>query len=235
MTSPATGPLRLLVVEDEALYREMLATCLAGEPAFTVVGAFENGDQAVGEAERLNPAVAILDFELPGSMHGIDLGLALRRARPGLGIVLLSNHAVPQLLSTLPAEAVSGWSYLVKRSVADLASLKQAILAAAAGSVAIDATLVRAMRPRGGSPIEALTPEQREVLQLVAEGYSDAAIAALLGRDEIGVAATVAQIYDALAIDRHDRAVQPRVRAVLMYLQQTRLRGPVPRDLPSAS
>jgi len=72
-------------------------------------------------------AAAILDIHLPGTMDGIELGLALRQQLPNMGVVLLSNHAIPQLLSSLPPEAVAGWSYLLKKSVSDVDALTRAV------------------------------------------------------------------------------------------------------------
>jgi len=228
------APIRVVLVEDEGLYREMLATCLAGEPDLEVAGSFESADQALRAIDEIEPDVAILDFELPGSLHGIDLGLALRRRLPRIGIVLLSNHAVPHLLSTLPAEAVPGWAYMVKKSVADVATLTRAIRAAAAGIVAIDSNLIGAMRPRAGSRLEALSARQREILEMLAQGFSNAAIGDAVKATELSIAEEVSGLFDDLGIDRADRAVAPRVRAVLAYLQETRIRWTSPgTDLPA--
>lgn len=215
--------LRVVIVEDEGLYREMLATCLTGQPTVKVVGAFTNGDQLLAQVDELQPDVAILDFELPGLMHGIALGRALRRERPGVGIVLLSNHAVPHLLSTLPPELLAGWAYLLKKSVANVATLTRAISASAAGIVSLDSSLVAVMRPRSGSHIARLTSPQREVLDLLAQGYSNAGIAAILRLEEKAVALVVQALYADLGIETHNRAFQPRVQLVLTYLNQTRM------------
>src|SRR5207244_2962074 len=98
------------------LYRNLLAVCLSRQPMLYVVGSFADSDEALAKVPELRPAAAILDIDLPGSMDGIELGLMLRRQLTSLGIVLLSNHAIPQLLSALPDESVGGWSYLLKKS-----------------------------------------------------------------------------------------------------------------------
>ena len=169
-------------------------------------------------------AAAILDIHLPGTMDGIELGLALRQQLPNMGVVLLSNHAIPQLLSSLPPEAVAGWSYLLKKSVSDVDALTRAVTGSVAGMMTLDSSLVAGMRTRQDGRLAHLTRRQREVLDLIAQGFTNAAIADALVLSEKSVEKHVSSLYDVLEIDRADRTVSPRVQAVLMYLKQTRTR-----------
>ncbi|MFS8583216.1 MAG: response regulator, partial [Limnochordales bacterium] len=89
---PAEQRLRVIVLEDEPLYLDLLVKALAWYPQFDIVGTFADARSCLAAAPALQPQVALLDIELPGDMTGIDVGLELRDALPGLGIVLLSNH-----------------------------------------------------------------------------------------------------------------------------------------------
>jgi DNA-binding NarL/FixJ family response regulator len=212
---------RVLLVEDEDLYRDLLRVVLSQKPRLTVVGAFADGESALSEAATLAPDVAILDIELGGSMNGVQLGLLLRRELPQLGIVLLSNHGDPEFISSLPREVMAGWSYLLKKSVSDVESLARAIEGAVAGFVVLDPQLVSRLQPRGGSKHSRLTPRQRAILALIAQGLTNAAIARQLVIAEKSVENQINAIYQELGIDRKDTSVQPRVKAVLTYLQES--------------
>ncbi|HLG73093.1 MAG TPA: response regulator transcription factor [Chloroflexota bacterium] len=224
MSEAGGAALRLVVVEDDDLYRNLLAVCLSRQPALFVVGSFADSDEALARIPELRPAAGILDIDLPGSMDGIELGLALRKQLPDLGIVLLSNHAIPQMLSALPEESVAGWSYLLKKSVSDVNALARAITGSVSGMVTLDPSLVAGLRPRENGRLAALTRRQREVLDLIAQGFTNAAIGEALVLSEKSVEKHVTSLYDALEIDRANAALTPRVEAVLMYLKETRSR-----------
>jgi DNA-binding NarL/FixJ family response regulator len=224
--SDGEGVLRLAIVEDDDLYRNLLTVCLARQPSFEIVGSFANSDEALADIPSLRSDAAILDIDLPGSMDGVSLGVALRQRQPELGIVLLSNHALPQLLSSLPPDSASGWSYLLKKSVSDVKMLARAISGSVTGLVTLDTALVAGMRARDNSPLMRLTRRQREVLELIAQGFTNAAIAEALVLTEKSVEKHVSSLYDSLDIDRGDSALTPRVQAVLLYLNETRSRPP---------
>ncbi len=219
-TRPAPAPpIKAVVVEDEGLFRDLLTTCLAQRGHMDVLAGFGDTDSALAQIPMLGPDVALLDIDLPGSVDGVGLGLELRKLMPALGIVLLSNHALPQLLTSLPREAVAGWSYLIKRSVGDVATLIRAVTGAISGLVTIDSSLVSGGPAREGSPLQRLTRRQREVLDLIAQGYTNAAIADALVVSEKSVEKHISSLYLELGINREDAALQPRVQAVLTYLR----------------
>lgn len=217
---------RLVVVEDDDLYRNLLTVCLSRRPTLSVIASFADSDEALAQAARHRPDAAILDIDLPGTMDGIQLGLALRKQLPQMGVVLLSNHALPRLLSLVSPESLAGWSYLLKKSVSDVDALARAITGSVAGLVTLDSSLVAGMRPRHDGHLADLTRRQREVLDLIAQGFTNAAIADALVLTEKSVEKHVSSLYDALEIDRGDSAVSPRVEAVLRYLKQTPARWP---------
>lgn len=226
MAEGAASTIRLVLVEDDDLFRNLLTVCLSRLPAFQVIATFSDSDDALARTASYRPDAAILDIDLPGAMNGVELGLALRRQLTHMGVVLLSNHAIPQLLSSLPPEAVGGWSYLLKKSVSDVDALARAISGSAAGMMTLDSSLVAGMRPRHGGHLADLTRRQREVLDLIAQGFTNAAIADALVLTEKSVEKHVSSLYDALDINRRDPTVSARVEAVLLYLQATRTRFP---------
>ncbi|MBI3970163.1 MAG: response regulator transcription factor [Chloroflexi bacterium] len=216
------GPVTVALVEDEPLYRDLLQVALARHPRLRVAGAFADGEAALAALPALRPRVALLDIALPGPYHGVELGLRLRAALPELGIVLLSNHADPQYLAAVPPAAAAGWSYLLKRSVADVETLVRAIAGAAAGAVVVDPAIVDALRPRPGSPLAALRARQRQILALVAQGYTNAAIAERLALAEKTVENQLNLLYRELGVSQAP-AAHPRVTATLLYLSESYL------------
>jgi transcriptional regulator with XRE-family HTH domain len=109
---------------------------------------------------RLAPQVAVLDIDLGRGLSGIQLGLRLREQLPSLGIVLLSNHWVPRFLAALPPPLMAGWCYLLKKSVADVATLGRTIAGAAAGLVVLDPHVVAGREPKPGGALARLPRRQ---------------------------------------------------------------------------
>ena len=236
MTAPTTAPaaspsaadrLRVILVEDENLFRDLLRAALSQHPRLEVVGAYADGPSAIEAAARLKPDVALLDIELGAEINGIQVGMLLRRQMPNIGIVLLSNQSSPRVLSAFPAETLSGWSYLLKGSVRDVASLERAIEGAAAGFMVLDPHLVNARRARSGGVIDRLTPRQREILSLVAQGYTNNAISEKLVIAVKTVEKQLNLLYQELGVDRGTSTLHPRVKAVLMYLDETHSDGQI--------
>ena len=218
--------IRVAIVEDESLFRDLLRTALSQYPGLEVLGGFADGEQAVEEIPALKPDVVLMDIELGGTLNGIQAAMVLRRKLPELGIVLLSNQGSPRVLSSLPPEAMSGWSYLLKQSVRDIGSLYRAIEGAASGLMVLDPALVANRRARSGGAIDRLTPRQREVLGLVAQGYTNNAIAEKLVVATKTVEKQLNLLYQELAVDRSTSALHPRVKAVLIYIEETQPDGP---------
>lgn len=212
--------IRVVVLEDEALYRDLLVKALSQYRDLEVVGAFDDGDTFLEAAADVNPQVALLDIDLPGHMNGIQVGLRLRDRLPGLGIVLLSNHRDPAFLWSLRQGKITGWSYLHKKSVGDVDALKRAIDGVVAGFVVLDRQLVEAALPKAESRIAGLSPRQLEILQFLAEGHTNMAMAEKLAISVKTVENHINVIYETLHISRSSR-YHPRVLAVLEYLSQS--------------
>lgn len=214
----ATREIRVGIVEDEAMIRSMLANTLDAETGLRVI----HVASGVADAKLLfTPGscdVAILDVNL-GSGNGISLGLQLQRADPRLGVMLLSSQDAMGLFNVVQDEASRPWSYLSKRSSFSRDVLVRAVHATAAGEVVIDPFLLRRSEPRAGSDIEKLTRSQFTTLRLVAEGFSNAAVAEKLGIAERSVESHLLSTYQKLGISGEGQ--NRRVAAVLKFLTQT--------------
>ncbi|MDR1117879.1 MAG: response regulator transcription factor, partial [Bifidobacteriaceae bacterium] len=162
--------------------------------------------------------LVLMDVAL-GDGNGVALGVSMQRADPDLTIMLLSSHDVMDLVVSIAANVPRPWSYLSKRSSVTRQVLFRAIDAAARGEVILDPELAERVSPREGTPVSKLSSAQMQVLRLVAQGFSNATAAELLGLSRRSVENHLQSIYRVLGITSHDAS--PRVAAVLQFLQQT--------------
>jgi len=213
-----TDPIRTIIVEDEPLYRQLLATSLGTLPRIQVLDSFSHGAEALSHLERLQPDVVLMDIQLATGDTGVVVGLKMRQKNPNLGIVLLSNHDEPGILKLIPRTEISGWCYLLKQSASNVQVVARAIEAAANGLVVLDSDLVRAYEPSPTSAFSGLTARQQELLALIAQGYSNLAIAQAMGITVKSVENYITQLYQSLHIEAHQDGLHPRVSAVLLYL-----------------
>lgn len=214
---------RILIVEDEDLFGELLRRTLAAEPGLEVLGVAQDGETAIRLAREARPDAVLVDIELPGEMDGIEAALRIKRERPETGIVILSNHRDRRYITSLPLEEIPGWSYLLKQTVPDLTTVVRAIQGSMLGMVTLDPALVASLRPRHGSTVDRLTPRQQEVLELIAQGYNNAAIAQRLTLAEKSVETYINAIYQELGLSR-EPDIHARVNATLLYLQESQTR-----------
>ena len=163
---------KVMIVEDEGLFRDMLKISLGFVPNLEVVDAVADGGTAIEAANRLEPDVILMDIELGSDPNGIAAGRVIKEQHPNMGIVILSSHRERQYLSLISAEESSGWSYLLKQSVSDAGALARAIEGAASGLVVMDPAVVNSLKLRKGSLTAGLTPRQQEVLNMMAQGYN---------------------------------------------------------------
>ncbi len=212
----AVRGLRLAIVEDDGLFRELLRCSLGTLGQCEVVGDYGEPDSALADLPSLTPDVLLLDIHLGKGRSGIDLGLALRRCLPDLGIVLLSHDADAGYLAALSDQDCIGWSYLVKKSVGDLETLNRAIRSSAAGLVVLDPLVVRGL---GRQTAPGASDREQQALELVAQGFSNSAIALRLCLSEKTVESLLSQMYRRLGIDTRDPKIHPRVRAAVMCLE----------------
>jgi DNA-binding NarL/FixJ family response regulator len=212
---------KLVIVEDEALFRELLIRTLSAEPGIEVVGVAQDGETAVKVAREKAPNAILMDIELSGEMDGIEAALQIKKDFPETGIVILSVHSDRRYVTSLPLDETKGWAYLLKHTVPDVATLVRAIEGSKMGMLVLDPMMVKNLRPKEGSKLEGLTPRQMEVLELIAQGYNNAAIAERLSLSEKSVETYINVIYQELHVS-HEAEIHSRVKATLIYLQESR-------------
>ena len=213
----------LLVVDDETLFRELLCRTLSGEPGLEVVGVAADGDSAVRLAKEKKPDVVLMDIEMPGELDGIEAALQIKKERPQTGVVILSAHSERRYVTSLPLEHMHGWAYLLKQTAPDLAAVVRAIQGSKAGMVVLDPSVVAGLKPKQGSAVARLNPRHQQVLELLAQGYSNAAIAQLLSLSRKSVETYINAIYQELHLS-HEQDIHARVKATLLYLESSRTR-----------
>lgn len=211
---------RIIIVEDEALFRELLRRTLESEPGLEVVGEAEDGETAISLADELNPDVILMDIELLGELDGIEAALQIKKKRPHIGIVILSVHRDRRYITSLPLEEVGGWAYLLKQTVPDLTTIIRAIEGSKAGMLVIDPAMVKSLRPKQDSALGRLTARQHEVLELMAQGYNNLTIAERLGISKKSVETYINAIYQELQLS-DEPEIHARVKATLLYLEDS--------------
>jgi DNA-binding NarL/FixJ family response regulator len=219
----AAVAIRVVLAEDNLLVRAGVAGVLGAAPDIEVVG--EAGD--LGDLERLvdqlEPDVVVTDIRMPptGTDEGIRVAARLRTDRPEVGVVVLSQHEEPAYALALLEEGSGGRAYLLKERVAEADDLADAVREVAAGGSVIDPRvvegLVSATRPARRTEVDRLTPREREVLGEMAQGKSNAAIAASLVLSERAVEKHTNSIFSKLGLSE-ERDVNRRVKAVLLFL-----------------
>jgi DNA-binding NarL/FixJ family response regulator len=206
-----------VLAEDSGLLRDAL-TRLLGDHEIEVAAAVTTVPELLEAYEREQPDVAVIDVRLPPTFtdEGIRGAVELRRARPGAPVLVLSQYVEERYARDLLNDRAEGIGYLLKDRVADVREFVDALRRVAAGGAVFDPEVVRQLLVRHRS-IDELTAREREVMQLVAEGHSNGAIARELVVTERAVEKHVGRILQKLNIppnDDHHR----RVLAVLAWL-----------------
>jgi DNA-binding NarL/FixJ family response regulator len=215
--------LRVVIAEDLALLRDGL-TRLLRDNGFDVVGAVADGDALVTSVLLERPEVAIVDVRLPPTFRdeGVRAALTLRERAPETGVLIVSQYVEQAYASELLADGRGGLGYLLKDRIMDVDDFVAAVRRVATGGTALDPEVVAQLisRRRAGSPLAALTPRELEVLGLMAEGRSNAAIASRLVLTVGAVEKHVANILTKLRLPPSSEDHR-RVLAVLAYLRDS--------------
>lgn len=214
-------PVRVCVLEDETLYLDLLTVALSHQPGLEVVGSFRAPGPALENIPHLHPDVCLMDVNLRDELNGVQVAVKLRESLPGVGIVFLSHFVSPDILDTLSDEQLAGCSYLLKRSAVHVDTLMRAIRGAVEGLVTLDPHLVSGRIARTNSRITALSPRKRQLLDLLAQGLTNEAIAKRLYLSPKTVENHIYSLYVDLGITRDDPLINSRVRAVRMLLEST--------------
>jgi DNA-binding NarL/FixJ family response regulator len=191
------------------------------EAGVDVVGSYGDADRLLAALESTAPDLAVLDVRMPPSYRdeGVRAAIEARRRRPGLGILLLSQYVEVAYAQELLASGTGGIGYLLKDRVASLAELDDAITRIAAGGTVLDPEVVAQLIGRRHDPLSTLTPREREVLALMGEGRTNAAISAALFIGTGAVEKNVTSIFQKLGLD-DSGSDHRRVLAVLAWLQR---------------
>ena len=213
--------MRVVIAEDLALLRDGL-TRLLRDSGCEVVAAVDNGDALVDAVEREVPDVAIVDVRLPPTFtdEGVRAALTARERVPGIPVLILSQYVEQTYAAELLADGGGGVGYLLKDRVANPDEFVAAVRRVADGGTALDPEAVAQLfaRRRGDAPLDELTPREREVLGLMAEGRSNAGIARSLVVTEGAVEKHISSIFGKLGLPPSDEENR-RVVAVLAYLR----------------
>ena len=215
---------RVVVGEDEPLVREGIVRVLE-RAEFEVVGLAGDAPDLLRKTNAQKPDVVITDIEMPPDKtdDGLRAAIEIRRTRPKTGVVVLSQYLEDRYPLELVGNRAEGVGYLLKERVGDLKLFADSVRRVAAGGTALDPQVVQRMvgRRRATSPLDELTPREREVMVLMAEGRSNTGIAEELTVNVPAVERHVTSIFDKLGL-RQAREDHRRVLAVLQYLKQTR-------------
>ena len=218
---PAPEQIRVVVGEDQPFVREGIVHVLQHD-GFNVVGTTADARELVRMADVYHPDVVIADIQMPPDHadDGLRAALAIRAARPGAGVLVLSQFLEDRYAFNLVADGAQGVGYLLKEKVGDLRMFADAVRRVADGGSVLDpdvvARLVGRKRPVG--PLDELTPRERQVLALIAEGRSNAGIAHELMVTVAAVERHVTSIFDKLGLHASAEAHR-RVLAVPTYLR----------------
>jgi DNA-binding NarL/FixJ family response regulator len=219
----ATGAKRVVIADDEALLREGVAA-IVSSAGYDVVAVAADAEELVRKVRGHKPDLVVTDVRMPPEQRddGLRAAVELRREHPDLRVLVLSQYVEESYLLELMGEDASGVGYLLKQRVTDRAGFLDAMERVLAGGSAIDPEVVTAMMGRRvrNDPLEALTERQREVLALMAEGWSNKAIADKLVVSEQTVEKHIWSILSALDLPPAPESHR-RVTAVLRFLDAT--------------
>jgi DNA-binding NarL/FixJ family response regulator len=213
--------MRAVIAEDAVLLREGLARLLE-EGGFEVVDAVDNGEALLRAVKIHQPDVCVVDVRMPPTFsdEGVKAALVIRRQWPNVALLMLSQYVEERYAVDLIAGDSRGIGYLLKDRVADVHEFLEALRRVASGGAALDPEVVTQLLVRSGrqDPLEQLSPREREVLSLMAEGRTNGSIAGHLVVTEGAVEKHVTNIFNKLGLPPADQAHR-RVLAVLRYLE----------------
>ncbi|MHB1139623.1 MAG: response regulator transcription factor, partial [Microthrixaceae bacterium] len=217
---------RVVVAEDSLLVREGICRLLELSDGVEVAASVRDLPELLAAVDEHRPDVLLTDIRMPptGTDEGIRAALQLRRDHPGIGVVVLSQFVEPTYALQLLEDGSEGRAYLLKERVGDPDQLVAAIRQVAEGGSMIDPkvveSLVASRSRRPASPLERLSPREREVLAEIAQGHNNAAVAAQLVLSPRAVEKHINSLFSKLGLSE-EPDVHRRVKAVLLFLADT--------------
>jgi len=216
-----TTRIRVVLADDTVLLREGIASLLE-KAGFEIVGQAGTAEELLLKVRSYKPDIAIVDIKMPPTQtdEGLRAAKEIRERHPSTTVLVLSQYVEEGYALELLQQSTEGVGYLLKDRVYDLADFEAAVKRVAGGGSALDPSVVSQLvgRRRSDDPLDRLTPREREVLELMAEGLSNSAIAARIFLTDRGVEKHVTSIFQKLglpvAADTHRR-----VLAVVAFLQ----------------
>jgi DNA-binding NarL/FixJ family response regulator len=217
----AAGQLRVVIAEDAAIMRDGLTQTLSRR-GLAVLAAVADADALLDAVVRLRPEVAIVDVRMPPTHtdEGLRAALSIKHDFPGVGVLVFSQYIETRSAAELLSGAPSGVGYLLKDRVADVSEFVDAIGRVAAGGTVLDPEVVRQLlgAARRADDLATLTPRERQVLSLLAQGRSNAAIASALTISLGVVEKHLASVFAKLGLAPSDDDNR-RVIAAIKYLE----------------
>jgi DNA-binding NarL/FixJ family response regulator len=222
-SADASSAIRIVIADDQVLLREGVARLLDAA-GFDVVGQAGDAPELLRKVWAHHPDVAVIDIQMPpdGTDDGLRAGIEIRRRDPGVRVLVLSQFLEERYALDLIGESADGVGYLLKDRVRDVSSFTDAVRRVADGGTALDPEVVARMvgRRRRNNPIDNLTPRERDVLELMAQGKSNQGIAEALVVTAAAVEKHVTNIFHKLGIG-HESTEHRRVMAVLTLLRSS--------------
>jgi DNA-binding NarL/FixJ family response regulator len=217
--------LRVVIAEDNRVYREGVKAVIEFGGEFEVVGSVDRADALLECVDELEPDAVITDIRMPPTHHmeGIEAAHEIRRRHPGIGILVLSQHADDSYAFELLKDGTAGFGYLLKERIGDDdGAITRALKEVIAGRSVIDPEVVDGLVSRQttarSSPLHRLTERERDVLGLMAQGKTNDAIAEALHLHRATVEKHINSIFLALDL-AEEKQVNKRVSAVLLFLR----------------
>jgi DNA-binding NarL/FixJ family response regulator len=213
--------MRVAIAEDNVLLRDGIARLLS-DSGMDVVARCGTADELLTHVRSFPPDVVVVDIRLPPTHtdEGMQAAFRIRRTHPDVGVLVLSQYVELGLASELLGTSAERTGYLLKDRISDVDEFVHAVRRVAAGGSAIDPQIISTLlnRRRRDDPLAALTPREREVLELMATGNSNQGIADALAITVRGVEKYVSSVFDKLGVPA-SRSDSRRVLAVLQFLR----------------
>ena len=214
----------VVVGEDNYLVREGIRNLIEALDDLELLAVCEDYDTLLAAVQEHDPEVVLTDIRMPptNTDEGLRIADWLRVNRPETGVVVLSQYAEPEYAVGLLDKGAAGRAYLLKERISDVGELLGAIKAVAGGGSVIDPKVVEVLvsaRTKGENVLEALTPRETQVLELLAQGKNNAAIAAALFLTERAVEKHINSIFSKLGLSE-EVDIHRRVKAALLFLSK---------------